>query len=172
MDWQMLTLVGEDQPGIVAQVTDALYQNGFNLGETSMIRLGGNFTIMMMVDGGESDAKLPSALEPIAKQLGLQFHIDPIRGALHQHRVPNIQVRVNGADQAGIVARVTGALASCGFNILELESDVVGSSEEPVYIMTIQGYAEAPLEDLEAAMKPLKAQDIDVHVSPIETLIG
>ena len=172
MNWQMLTLVGEDRPGIVAQVTDALYQGGFNLGETSMIRLGGNFTIMMMVGDAPSGQPLAPLLEPVAGSLGLQMHIDPIRAALHQHRVPNFQVRVNGADQAGIVARVTGALAGCRFNILELDSDVVGSSEQPVYIMTIQGYTEAPLEDLEAALEPLKAQNIDVHVSPIETLIG
>ncbi|MCU7851116.1 MAG: amino acid-binding protein [Candidatus Thiodiazotropha sp. (ex Monitilora ramsayi)] len=172
MDWQMLTLVGEDQPGIVAQVTDALYQSGFNLGETSMIRLGGNFTIMMMVGSAQAQGELTGQLAPVAEKLGLQLHLDPIRGALHQHRVPNFQVRVNGADRAGIVARVTGVLATCGFNILELESDVVGTAQEPVYIMTIQGYSESTLESLEAALGALKAQDIDVHVSPIETLIG
>jgi glycine cleavage system transcriptional repressor len=172
MNWQMLTLVGEDRPGIVAQVTQALYQGGFNLGETSMIRLGGNFSIMMMVGDSATNQPLAPLLEPVAQALGLQMHIDPIRAALHQHRVPNFQVRVNGADRAGIVARVTGALAGCGFNILELDSDVVGSAEQPVYIMTIQGYAEAPLEQLQAALEPLKAQAIDVHVSPIETLIG
>jgi glycine cleavage system transcriptional repressor len=172
MDWQMLTLVGEDQPGIVAQVTDALYRGGFTLGETSMIRLGGNFSVMMMVAGGEVAEPLLPLLEPVTQKLGLKIHLDPIRGALHQHRVPNFQVRVNGADRAGIVARVTGALAECGFNILELESDVVGSEQQPVYIMTIQGYAEATLETLEGALEPMKAQDIDVHVSPIETLIG
>ncbi|MCU7798461.1 MAG: amino acid-binding protein [Candidatus Thiodiazotropha sp. (ex Myrtea spinifera)] len=172
MDWQMLTLVGEDQPGIVAQVTDALYQSGFNLGETSMIRLGGNFTIMMMVGSAQAQGDLTRQLAPVAEKLGLQLHLDPIRGALHQHRVPNFQVRVNGADRAGIVARVTGVLAVCGFNILELESDVVGTAQEPVYIMTIQGYSESTLESLEAALGELKAKDIDVHVSPIETLIG
>ncbi len=172
MDWQMLTLVGEDQPGIVARVTDVLYRGGFNLGETSMIRLGGNFTIMMMVNGEGTEQSLLPLLEPVAGELGLQIHLDPIRGALHQHRVPNFQVRVNGADQAGIVARVTGALAGGGFNILELESDVVGSAQKPVYIMTIQGYADATLESLEAALESLKGQGIDVHVSPIETLIG
>lgn len=172
MDWQMLTLVGEDQPGIVARVTDVLYRGGFNLGETSMIRLGGNFTIMMMVGGSDTAEPLMPLLEPVARQLGLQIHLDPIHGVLHQHRMPNYQVRVNGADRAGIVARVTGALAECGFNILELDSDVVGSERQPVYIMTIQGYTEATLEALETALEPLKAQDIDVHVSPIETLIG
>lgn len=172
MEWQMLTLVGEDQPGIVAQVTDALYRGGVNLGETSMIRLGGNFTIMMMVGGDETTQSLMPLLQPVAQRLGLRIHLDSIHGALHQHRSPNFQVRVNGADRAGIVARVTGALADCGFNILELDSDVVGSAQEPVYIMTIQGFAEASLETLEAALEPLKEQEIDVHVSPVETLIG
>ncbi|MET0072260.1 MAG: ACT domain-containing protein [Candidatus Thiodiazotropha sp.] len=172
MNWQMLTLVGEDQPGIVARVTDALYRGGCTLGETSMIRLGGNFTIMMMVDGGQSEQALESLIAPVADQLQLKFHLDPMHGGLHRHRVPNYQVRVNGADRAGIVAKVTGALAECGFNILELASDVVGDSAKPVYIMTIQGYAEAEIERLEAALKPLAAEEIDVHVSAIETLIG
>jgi len=41
-DWQMLTLVGRDQEGIVAAVTEQLSKNGCQLGETSMMRLGGN----------------------------------------------------------------------------------------------------------------------------------
>ncbi|MES9944188.1 MAG: amino acid-binding protein [gamma proteobacterium symbiont of Ctena orbiculata] len=172
MNWLMLTLVGEDQPGIVAQVTDALYRGGCILGETSMIRLGGNFSIMMMVDGGHGEQTLTSLIEPVAEQLQLKFHLDPMGGGLHQHRVPNFQVRVNGADRAGIVAKVTGALAECGFNILELASDVVGDSEKPVYIMTIQGYAESEIEALESALRPLAVEGIDVHVSSIETLIG
>jgi glycine cleavage system transcriptional repressor len=172
MKWQMLTLVGEDQPGIVAQVTDALYRGGCTLGETSMLRLGGNFTIMMMVNGGVSEQGLSDCIEPVANELGLRFHLDPMRGGLHQHRVPNFQVRVNGADRAGIVAKVTGLLAESGFNILELDSDVVGSQDEPVYIMTIQGYAEETLETLEDALKRLEADEIDVHISPVETLIG
>jgi glycine cleavage system transcriptional repressor len=170
MDWQMLTLVGEDQPGIVARVTEALYRGGCTLGETSMIRLGGNFTIMMMVSNGSKP--LAGLIEPVAEQLQLQYHLDPIHGALHQHRAPNYQVRVVGADRAGIVARVTGALAASGFNILELESDVVGSAAEPVYLMTIQGYAEATLEALQEALEAAKDADIEVNISPIETLIG
>ncbi|MCG7930905.1 MAG: ACT domain-containing protein [Candidatus Thiodiazotropha lotti] len=172
MKWQMLTLVGEDQPGIVAQVTDALFRGGYTLGEASMLRLGGNFTIMMMVDGGQSEQALSACIAPVAEKLGLRLHLDPIHGGLHQHRVPNFQVRVNGADRAGIVAQVTGLLAESGFNILELDSDVVGSQDDPVYIMTIQGYTEATIETLETALGRLEADEIDVHVSAIETLIG
>jgi glycine cleavage system transcriptional repressor len=171
-DWNMLTLVGEDRPGIVARVTAVLYEAGCTLGEASMLRLGASFTIMLMVSDGASGEHLQDALAPVARELGLRFHLDPIAGGLHRHLVPNIQVRVNGADRPGIVAQVTGALARTGFNILELESDVAGDVDAPVYIMNIQGYADATLEDIQAALADLERQGIDVDVCPIETLIG
>ena len=167
--WKMVTLVGEDRPGIVAQVTDALYQNGWTLGEASMMRLGGNFTIMMMVAG---DGDLEGPLAPVVEAMGLRVHVDAISGGLHQHLVPNIQVRVMGADRPGIVAKVTGALAEAGFNILELESDVAGTEEAPVYIMTIQGFADVTVESLQQAVEGLDEEGMDVNVSAIETLIG
>ncbi len=171
-EWTMLTLVGEDRPGIVARVTDALYRAGCSLGEASMIRLGGNFTIMLMVSGGLDEAALRAVLQPVVSAMGLRCHLDPIGGGLHRHLVPNIQVRVWGADRAGIVAQVTGALAAVGFNILELDSDVAGTLERPVYIMSIQGFSDATLEVLRGAVAGLAGQGIEADVSPIETLIG
>lgn len=171
-DWSMLTLVGEDRPGIVATVTDALYRAGCTLGEASMLRLGANFTIMMMVSNGDAQDKVEAALAPVARTLGLRFHIDPIGGGLHRHQAPNIQLRVYGADRPGIVAQVTGALARAGFNILELESDVAGDADAPVYIMTIQGYSEATLEAVGDALGEFVDQGIQVDVSAVETLIG
>jgi glycine cleavage system transcriptional repressor len=171
-DWYMLTLVGADRPGIVAKVTDALYQAGCSLGEASMLRLGANFTIMMMVAGRDGAESLEAAVRPAAAELGLRMHIDPIGGGLHQHQVPNVQIRVHGADRPGIVARVTAILAEAGFNILELESDVAGRSDSPVYIMNIQGYCDATLESLEQLLQPLGGEGIDVDVCAVETLIG
>ncbi len=48
-NWYMLTAVGEDRAGIVAGVTKALFEGGCNLGDASMMRLGGSFSIMLMV---------------------------------------------------------------------------------------------------------------------------
>jgi glycine cleavage system transcriptional repressor len=168
-NWKMLTLVGKDRSGIVAKVTEALYEGGWNLGEASMLRLGGNFTIMLMISGR---GDVEPILRPVADDLGLRLHVDPIEGDLHSHVVPNIQVRVVGADRAGIVAQVTGLLAEAGLNILELESDVAGSNKDPIYIMGIQGYTDAPVEELQQAVSGLVDQGIDVAVSGIETLIG
>jgi glycine cleavage system transcriptional repressor len=171
-DWNMLTLVGADRPGIVSRVTRALFDCGCNLGEASMIRLGGNFTIMLMVSGEQPCASMLEALRPVAEELALRIHLDPVPGGLHRHVVPNLQVRVTGADRAGIVADVTEVLAELGFNILELESDVAGAAERPVYIMNIQGYCERTVEDVQAALAALGTRGVSVDVAPVEILIG
>ncbi|BAO43973.1 glycine cleavage system transcriptional repressor [Thiolapillus brandeum] len=171
-NWYMLTLTGEDRPGIVAQVTRTLFERDMTLGEASMLRLGGNFTIMMMV-GGELDVPaLEQALDPVTATLGLSLHIDPMDGGLHRHVPPNLMVRVSGADRAGIVARVTGVLAEAGFNILDLASDVAGTVDRPVYIMQIAGVATVPQESLETAVGGLREDGIEVNISPMEMLVG
>ena len=40
-NWLMLTFVGKDRPGIVAKVSQVLFDMQGNLGEASISRLGG-----------------------------------------------------------------------------------------------------------------------------------
>ena len=171
-NWYMLTLVGEDRGGIVAQVTAALYAAGCNLGEASMIRLGGSFTIMLLVEYAGTEDGLRQLLEPVSRSLGLHVHVDGIAGQLHRHVVPDVRITVSGADRAGIVAQVTGALATAGLNILDLASDVAGSDQAPIYVMHIEGSADRGIEALRSAVAPLAAEGIDIRVHPIDTLIG
>ena len=170
--WYMLTLVGKDRPGIVAHVTAALYEGGANLGETSMLRLGGNFTIMMMVQFSGNTHALHELVGGVAESLGLQLHIDPIEAHLHDHRIPDVRITVYGADRAGIVAKVTGVLAEAGLDILELESDVAGTQAEPIYVMTIEGYAAEGIPALESALQIVRAGGIDASLQALDTLVG
>ncbi len=174
-NWFMLTLVGQDQKGIVAQVTAALYQAGCNLGEASMLRLGGNFSMMLMVNTQAESAALEQLLQPITQTLGLHLHLDTIEGQLHQHQEADVRISVHGADRSGIVAQVTEALAAAGLNIVDLASDVAGSEGEPIYIMQIEGVATQGIDALQAALEPLKQaqedEDIQVHIAQIETLM-
>ena len=172
LKWYMLTLVGKDRPGIVAHVTAALYEGGANLGETSMMRLGGNFTIMMMVQFNGTTHALQDLVGGVAESLGLQLHIDHIEARLHDHRIPDVRITVYGADRAGIVAKVTGVLAEAGLDILELDSDVAGTDAEPIYIMSIEGHAAEGVPALESALDIVRAEGIDASLQPIDTLMG
>jgi glycine cleavage system transcriptional repressor len=171
--WFMLTLVGEDKLGIVAKITAVLYENGCHLGEASMIRLGGNFTIMLMVNYSGNAEKLSTLLEPTVQSLGLYAHVDAIKGTLHEHHSPDVRITVYGADRAGIVAQVTESLAHSGMNILNLESNVGGTAKKPFYIMHIEGSAAQGISILEAAIQNLIQQhpDLKVKLENIETFI-
>lgn len=171
--WYMLTLVGKDRPGIVAHVTSALYEGGCNLGEASMMRLGGNFTIMLMAQSGQNTKAIHDLVAPVAESMGLHLHVDVVEGGRHQYIEPDVRISVYGADRAGIVARVTGALAEAGLNILDLESDVAGTADQPIYIMHIEGLAREGIEALQSVLDVIKVEDgVDVHISSIDTMIG
>ena len=121
--WHMLTLVGKDQACIVAEVTRVLYEQGADLGEASMIRLGGNFTIMLMVNFHGDPDRLKVILTPVTKQYQLTMHIDEFEGTLHDHMQADVQISIYGADRSGIVASATDALSAAGLYVLELRTD-------------------------------------------------
>jgi len=170
--WFMLTVVGNDRPGIVARLADVLFRGGCNLGEASMARLGGNFSIMLMVETDHDLARLRALAEPAARELGLHLHLDEIQAHLHDHPEPNARVTVYGADRAGIVADVTAALARAGCNILDLNSDVGGSEQAPIYVMIVDVYTSQGIEAIEAALAGVRNAGIDVKLTAIDTLIG
>ena len=172
-NWLMLTLVGKDQPGIVAKISQALFDMQGNLGEASMTRLGGNFTIMLMVCIPEDKTVVQQKLQQICDELDLFFHLDAIEAGLHQHIEPDVRISIHGADQAGIVACATDALNKAGLNILNLESDVGGSSESPVYIMHIEGVAGKGFDAVDKALQALaQEKDVVANMIPIDTMVG
>jgi glycine cleavage system transcriptional repressor len=170
MKSSVLTLVGADQPGIVAAVTDALYQQGCSLAQASMMRLGANFAIMLRVSHN-ANQDLEQILSEICNTLGLHLHLDDDVVDNISKLDPNIQVTVYGADREGIVAQVTSALAMAGLNIVDLETDIGGNKEKPIYIMTLEGVANNGIEPLQKALQALDS-DIEVNLDEINTLRG
>lgn len=170
MTWSVLTLVGEDRPGIVAAVSEALFDAGCQLAEASMMRLGGNFAIMLRVDH-DPRQDIAAILEPVTDAMKLHLHIDEDVAATRHHVEPDAHITVYGADRSGIVAQVTGALAEAGMNIVDLETAVGGSAERPIYIMSIEGNATRGMDVLQQAVDAL-ADDIEVTLTAIETVRG
>ncbi|NOR51975.1 MAG: ACT domain-containing protein [Gammaproteobacteria bacterium] len=168
----MVTLVGRDQKGIVARVTQILFDGGCNLGEASMMRLGTNFGVMLMVSNEGEISVIEELIRPVAASLGLMVHIDAIDGDMHEHSQPNVDISVYGADKAGIVAEVTGLLAEAGLNIIDMQTVVAGSEDKPIYIMQIEGHSEEPIDKLRSAIEPVIQQGIEVQINDIETMIG
>ncbi len=174
MKWSVLTLVGADQSGIVAAVTDTLYQRGCSLAQASMMQLGANFAIMLRVSHDE-DKNLREILNEICERMNLHLHVDEDVSDESKGLEPDVQVTVYGADRTGIVAQVTSALAQAGLNIIDLETDVAGSKDKPIYIMSLEGVAGKGIAALQKAIEVLdadNAMDIEINIDEINTLRG
>ena len=171
-NWKMLTLVGKDQPGIVAKITSALYDVGAQLGEASMMRLGGNFTIMLMVNSQKTIEELNQAIQQVADSMHLSASFQEIEAHLHQHEISDSRITIYGADRPGIVAQATTHLLDAGYNIMDLESDVAGTEDEPIYIIHIEGIAAQGQEALEKAIAQIREDGVNVDMTPIDIMIG
>lgn len=169
--WKLLTLVGPDRPGIVAAISRVLLGAGAELGEASMMRLGGLFTIMLMVGIDGDGVHLKGLLESVRNEFKLRVHVDELNAGLHRRLEPDARITVYGADRAGIVAEVTDVLAQAGLSITDLRSDVAGSEESPIYIMNIEGVAQQGYATLEQALSKLP-DDMRVNLEPIELMRG
>ncbi len=172
--WYMLSLVGKDQPGLVARVSAALCKAGCNLGDSSMARLGANFSIMVMVQWDGTVKQLQAIVEPICQTLALTPHIDELPGGMEHHVEPDVRISVYASDRLGIVEDVTAALADAGLNILHLDSntDPEKGSEKKTYYLHIEGTVSRGLDPLYAALDRLTSEkEMNAQLIPINPQI-
>ena len=168
--WYMLSLVGKDRPGLVAEVSAALCKAGCNLGDSSMARLGANFSIMVMVQWEGTIELLNEIVQPISQTLSLTPHINELPGGMEHHVEPDVRISVYANDRMGIVEDVTTALAEAGLNIQHLDSNTDPEKGSPgkTYYLHIEGTVAKGLDPLYAALDRLTSEkEMNAQLIPI-----
>ena len=166
-----LSAVGADRPGIVAGVTAALVDLDCNLEDSTMTILQGWFAILLVVSGpsGLDAAGVESALEPVADRYDLSLSVRPLADtapATAQSGSRPWTFALHGADRTGIVHGVTSALAEVGGNVVDLATHLVGTSDSPLYVMTLRvTLPEAPDPAGAAERVRAAAEALGVHCS-------
>jgi glycine cleavage system transcriptional repressor len=165
-----ISVVGKDRPGIVAGVTSVLFRLGCNIADSSCTMLAGEFAMIMIVSHPRpfSKSRLHEELKPACEQLGMSLAVRSLHGdeVKRQEAAGEIcMVSVYGADQPGIVYRVTSELAGQGVNITDLNTKLIGTDEEPVYVMMLEAALPEGLtpEALEALLGDLK-KELNVEI--------
>ena len=112
--------IGPDRPGIVSNISKFVTSNNGNIEESRMIRLGSEFSIIMLIAiPDDSQDNLSNQLESIE---GIKFYLTPTR-KLSSYEYPNYIISVSGADNEGIVYGVADSIGSLGINIIEVITD-------------------------------------------------
>ncbi len=73
----VVSVIGKDQVGIIAKVTNVLADNNVNVLDISQTILQDFFTMMMLVDVSEIESleKLQEQFNPINEEMGLKINI-------------------------------------------------------------------------------------------------
>jgi glycine cleavage system regulatory protein len=119
----VLTVIGDDKPGIVEQLSDRILATGANWEESRMARLAGKFAglLRVSVDAGQADALAATlrALDAGGLTVVVERSADGEAGVSR-----TIRLEVIGNDRPGIVRDISRVLAQYNVNIEELETDI------------------------------------------------
>jgi glycine cleavage system transcriptional repressor len=165
-----VSVVGKDRTGIVAGIAEVLFRLGCNIADSSCTMLAGEFAMILIVSHPRpfSKSRLHDELKPACEALGMSLAVRTLHAdeTTRQEADGEIcMISVYGADQPGIVFRVTRELAAQGVNIMDLNTKLIGTAEEPVYVMMLEAAipeGQTP-EGLEALLGDLK-KELNVEI--------
>lgn len=84
----VITVVGKDKTGIIAQVSNVLYQNDINILDISQTIMQDLFTMIMLVDMSSNSVKEISAkLDEVADKIGVSIHLQNEELFSSMHRI-------------------------------------------------------------------------------------
>lgn len=173
-----VSVIGKDRPGIVSSVSEVLFNLGCNIEDSSCSILGGQFAMILIVwhDVYSATDEFEKAFIPL-RQVGLTVSVNALKEGEVTHEKgftgkPYI-LSVYGADRPGIVYRVSSELAERKVNITDLNTQLVGTKERPIYVMLLE--VDIPdsvdMEEFRGVLEEVK-KDLSVNITlkPIETM--
>ena len=120
----VMTIIGEDRPGLVESVAAIVAERGGNWLESRMSRLGGQFAGILRIEAPtEQESVLRLALKQLENQ-GVAIVVQPDK-ALGPTPAPArlSSLDIVGHDRPGIVRQISRTLAQHGVNVEELETE-------------------------------------------------
>lgn len=119
----ILTVLGDDRPGLVSALSGPVSAHGASWERSEMSRLAGKFAGIAVVSVADASAPaLAADLSALADQ-GLQVVVERTDEHVAGEAI-TLTLDLLGADHPGIVAEISAALAAHDVNIEELSTDV------------------------------------------------
>ena len=177
----LLTVVGRDRSGIIADVTHVLYRHGCNLEDVSMTILEGEFTMILVGYLATQPRKhlIDRDLHALHKKLKLTFFWKEYEGGQRRGSRKHLRdanlflIRAIGKDRTGIVYKISRLLADFGLNITDLNSRLLSKGRNSIYAMILE--VDIPKKfstvKLERALNRLsRSLKIEIMVKPVERI--
>lgn len=124
----VLTLIGQDRPGLVSSLSEKIVAFDGNWLESRMARLAGKFAGILLVSVPETNVEaLTKALQGLESQ-GLRVTVEKSRGekVVQSHYLFTLELV--SQDRPGIIHDISHALAELGASIEELTTQYISGS--------------------------------------------
>src|SRR5215467_5250405 len=177
--WFAMSAIGRDRPGIVADLSELIYECDCNLEDSSMTILGSEFAVLLLLTGEGSDIaqRLSAACKRLEWEKRLTVFFRPLeaepipyRASAHARR---FALQVVGADKAGIVAKLSRCLANHRINIAQMQTQSRREPESGAPIFTVQMAMDVPRDVDEQVLRErlegvARELCVDVTLEPLE----
>ncbi len=173
----VLTGVGRDRVGIVAELSHVLFEFGCNLLDSSMTLLRGQFAVILMAQLPEQHtvAELRERLSRVESLLEMNVFIRELKEEeLEDGKDTGLPfiVSVYGADRPGIVAGITKQLADLGANITDVETKRT-SSARSIFMMVLEVTIPRNISEDKVRAELAKASErlqVDMSIQALEVV--
>ncbi|MFO8031044.1 MAG: ACT domain-containing protein [Desulfohalobiaceae bacterium] len=164
----IMSVLGQERLGIVAEVTQALFELGCNLEDSSMTRLWDEFALIVLFScpGQEPEPRLRQACAKLEQEKGLWTFFRPLESK--DPKIPQDKqskhVYISCLEQCGVLYQVSDYLFKQGIGIIRLESSRDFSSSSGHMLYNI---------DLEIELDPdLDSQDLKKEMQRLQQELG
>lgn len=145
-----LSAIGQDRPGIVAEVAGLIYECGGNLEDSSMTILGDQFALLILLSGSGEDFFFRLSLG--CKRLEWEKHLSILLTPLGERgtfpKPPGLwetyELATIGLDRMGIVYHVSRLLADRNINIIDLHTKTTPSPESGTPLFSMKMLIQVP----------------------------
>ncbi len=137
-----------------------------------MTNLGGHFAVMLLVStpAGRELAEVEAALVPARDGLALEALTVSEIGSGPGAAAPDHVITVYGSDHPGIVQAISAGLAAADVNITDLQTQVGGSVEEPIYMMLLEvEVGDVEVEALTTGLREIAGRmAVEIELRPLD----
>lgn len=154
----VLTASGRDRPGIVEEISELLVRFDGNVESSRMVRLGGDFAMLMFVTAPEERiAALRAAVSEVHYAMyDVHTRLSEVAEPEDTGAVP-CAVTVLGADHVGILHQIARYLGQQGINVETMTTEVVAAPMSGTPLFSMSAVVRVPpklsIEDLSEALE-------------------
>lgn len=136
----LITIVGPDRVGLIAEITGELYDLGANLGDTSFAVLGAGceFSCVAELPAGVHRAEIEAALARLPAMAGAELRVAAFPFGIDHRETAEVShvIEVEGGDRPGLVARLSEVFVGFGANVVRMHSRRRAEGESGRYLTT------------------------------------